>query len=251
MSSGGSSAGRGLGWSMLGTGLAGGMVWSFAVQAAMPSWFDPGDSCPEPEGASLRVVKTEFPPSAQCVITFDDGSAPLVHDYISPAKTTVLTLVAVVLVLLALAGAALLCHRLLRREGPDTPELPVGRRRPWVHVAGAALLGGIATSVGAMCAAVFTILGGIAGGIVLCAAFVLSTITAATVLDRGAGPGTGGASGPRRRGAAVGGIGGAAVVVAVVTGIALDVLGPSEVLSQWLPLAATLPFGLIAALQWL
>ncbi|EQD82166.1 hypothetical protein N599_32235, partial [Saccharopolyspora erythraea D] len=236
---------------MLGTGLAGGMVWSFAVQAAMPSWFDPGDSCPEPEGASLRVVKTEFPPSAQCVITFDDGSAPLVHDYISPAKTTVLTLVAVVLVLLALAGAALLCHRLLRREGPDTPELPVGRRRPWVHVAGAALLGGIATSVGAMCAAVFTILGGIAGGIVLCAAFVLSTITAATVLDRGAGPGTGGASGPRRRGAAVGGIGGAAVVVAVVTGIALDVLGPSEVLSQWLPLAATLPFGLIAALQWL
>ena len=207
---------------LVGAGLVGCLVWSVTVEAAMPSWFDPDDSCP---GVSL-VAKSYFPPRATCV--YEDGAV----EYIPLAKTVILTVLLVFLAAVLVTGLAVLGWQVLRSARSDARP-----GRPVRHVLGAAVLG-VVTGEVARAAVVIALLGGPPGAATALLAVLLLAVGAANALDRAVGPGRGGS--PRRATAVV--AAGAAAVLVAATGTPL---GPG-----WATAVGAVVFAVVAAAQW-
>ncbi|EHR58975.1 hypothetical protein [Saccharomonospora cyanea] len=225
---------------LVGVGLAGFMVWAVAVEAAMPSWFDPDDSCPGATG----VERSYFPPSATCV--HGDGR---VVDHISRPETVVLAIVFVLLAAVVVTGLAVLGWRLLRHDQADLGKPKP--KRPALHVLGAALLGVVAGAVARAAVILASLTAGPPGGATAFVAVALWAIGVASALDRAVGPGRGGSSGSYRRGTALVLAGATALLVLVV--VTWDeyaehntLLGPA-----WAIAAGAGVFALLAAVQWI
>ncbi len=225
---------------LVGVGLAGFLAWAVTVEAAMPSWFDPDDSCP----GATSVETSYLPPSATCVY-----GASRVVDYMPWLQTVVLTIVFAFLASVVVTGLAVLGWRLLR---PDQADLGKPKpERPVFHVLGAALLG-VVTGVVARAAVIITsLMGGPPGGATAFVVVALWAIGVASALDRAAGPGRGGSSGSYRRGTALVLAGVAALLVLVV--VRWDeyaehntLLGPA-----WAIAVGAGVFALLAAVQWI
>ena len=248
-----------LGARLLGGGLAGLLVWSLVVQSVLPSWFDPAEACARRfPTASFRVdIETwVLPPRATCTFGNERG-IPVAHEYVPVVATVCLTVVFAVLTVLAVAGLAVLVRRLLWRDpaaDAERAEPRTGWKSPaWrfgSHVAGVAMLGIIATGFGPLIFVFTGMLGGGPAAAVTVAAAVLGVVVAATALDVACGPGRSGRLGSRRRGTALGVLGSATVLGAIIAGDAAHAtvsLGPS-----WPALAAAgVPFAVIASLQWI
>lgn len=97
--------------SLLALGLVSMLGWSVAVSASMPSWFDPDRDCaqafPLAEGDGLRISTQWLPPHAAC--DFGDGE---LHQFISPNRSTVLTIIFVLTAALTLFGLYFVLRRL-------------------------------------------------------------------------------------------------------------------------------------------
>ncbi|NIH79837.1 hypothetical protein [Amycolatopsis viridis] len=217
---------------LAGAGLAGWLVWSMVVESAMPSWFDPGDSCP----GARSVERSYFPPSATCVTA--DGPV----EYLAGSTTLLLTVAAVVLAVLTVTGLAVLGFGLLRPAPVSAP----GARQPVRHVLGAAALGAAGCAIARVVLLVAVFAGGPPGVITAAVVLVLTAIGAAAALDRACGPG----GDPRRR---------ATVLVltgtAVVAGVVVTAWGDYGADRTGLGPAWTLPLGgvvfaAVAGLQW-
>lgn len=225
---------------LVGVGLVGCMAWSVAVEAAMPSWLDPDDSCPGATG----IETSYLPPSATCVY-----GASRVVDYVPWSETVVLTVVFTLLAAVVVTGLAVLGWRLLWHDRADLGKPKP--KRPVLHVLGAALLG-VGTGVAARAAVILaSLMAGPPGGATVFVAVALWAIGVASALDRAVGPGRGGSSGSYRRGTALVLAGVAAALVLVV--VTWDeyvkhntLLGPA-----WAIAVGAGVFALLAAVQWI
>ncbi|MEY7971654.1 hypothetical protein AB8O38_06580 [Saccharomonospora xinjiangensis] len=218
-------------------GLAGLLVWSVAVEVAMPSSLDPDGSCPGAVGIERRY----FPPSATCV--HPDGRT---IDYIPLPETVVLTVLFVVLAGTTTAGLGVLGWRLLRR-GRDIGRTKPGR--PVLHVLGAAMMGLVTAVVARVAVLIALFTGGPPGGVVVFVAVALSAIGVASALDRAVGPG--GSAGSHRR-ATVLVLAGSAVLLTLIVAGWRDyaehntLLGPA-----WAVAMGGGVFALLAGAQWI
>lgn len=232
-------------------GLVAWLVWCVLVRAQLPSWFDPGEDCDRRfgtgGGAAARARTTEFPPQATC--EFRDGDAFATFDYLSPARSTMLTVVGVVLGLWVLSALAVLTWKALRGE-QDGAGVPASDRRPGSHLLAVAVAGAVCAFIGVGVGMVLLMLGGplAAGAVVL--AFGVGIATLMSRLDRADGPGRNGAAGSRRRGAFVGLAGIVGMIVAVL--LLAEFNGPGgEVDSPALPIGYGVLCALVVGAQWL
>ncbi|GLY63842.1 hypothetical protein [Amycolatopsis taiwanensis] len=225
---------------LVGAGLVGGLVWSVVVEAAMPSWFDPGDSCP----GVTTVEQHYFPPGAKCV--YEGGRSV---DYVPWAKTVILTVVIVLLAVMTMTGLVVLGWRLLRRGQTDLGEPKP--KRPALHVLGAAMLGVATVAIVRAVIIIALLMGGPPGGATAFVIVALGAIGSASALDRAVGPGRGGSAGSRRRGTVL-------VVTAAAAMVSLVVATWSEYAQHntllgpgWAIAVSGGVFAVLAAAQWI
>jgi hypothetical protein len=235
----------------------------------MPSWFDPTEACSDRFGideADVNVTTGIFPPRATCTFNNVSGQGTrVVHDYISPGKSALLTVMIVVLMLATVAGLALLSRRLLWRDASSSnPQDRAGLSNEQVgvwlrvgaHLLAVWLLGVFAVAFGPYTVFLAAFIVGWPASAALSAMIVLAVIVIAAVIDIAVGPGRGGSVGSRRR-ATVLGVLGSATVLALLIARAEGGAVASLPLPEQLPVGLTsftitvaLIFPVVAAAQW-
>lgn len=224
---------------LVAVGLLGSLVWSVVVEMAMPSWFDPGDSCP----GVTTVERTYFPPTARCI---DEAGRAV--DYIPSSKTVILTVVMVLLAITTVTGLVLLGWRLLRRD-QAAAQVP-NSKRPVFHVLGAAILGVVVCVVARAAVVITALLGGPPGGATALLIVALGAIGSVSALDRAAGPGRGGSAGSYRRGTVLV-LAGIAVTLALVFVTWREYIEDNTLLGPgWAVAMGGGVFAALAGLQW-
>jgi hypothetical protein len=235
---------------LLGLGLTAAAVWSVAVSAAMPSWFDPSEDCAHtagrsgftyPSRSSERSIDIEtgwFPPRATC-----DFGGDRVFDFISPAKSFTLTVIGVLIALVVAVGLAGAVRKLFSTGGViRSPEAIDLRRRRITHLAIAAAAGFVAIG-GCVVALVFAIfLGGPPGVVTLAIAAPVVFAALASAIDRAYGPLPSTAAHSRRRGTA------AAVITLLVAVLAVARNFPIP--TYWPALLGAATYAVVVAVQW-
>ncbi|MGC4940618.1 hypothetical protein [Kribbella sp. DT2] len=186
---------------LLALGLPAAMAWSVVVTAAMPNWFEPSEDCALIAGrassAGVTVRDSWFPPRAVC--DFGDGQ---VHALISPARSAILTVIAVLIALAVIAGLVLWIKSLFQ---PDTVVRSAEgvdlRQRKFAHVTSALVVGALGTGALLCLIVVGLVFGGPPGIISAVLIGVVGLAAAAAALDRSVGPLPSTPAQSRRRGA--------------------------------------------------
>jgi hypothetical protein len=183
-------------------GLPASMAWSLVVSASLPHWFDPSEDCARTVGdaseGGARVHTSWFPPSATC-----DFGAGQVHDYLSPTRTAVLTVIGVLVALVVAAGMILWVRGLFRTGGViRSPEAINLRQRKFAHLTSAVAIGAIGSGTLAFLVLVSLLLGGPPGMISASLIGFVGLAAIASAVDRSVGPLPSTAGQSRRRGAA-------------------------------------------------
>lgn len=187
---------------LLSFGLLAAMAWTIALTAATPSWFDPSEDCAltagRPDDHRIDITTQWLPPRSTC--HFSDGE---VYDFISPARSVVLTVLAVLIALVLAGGLALAVKRLFETGGVIRSDEAIHlRKRQATHLATAAFTGCVAIGAYGV-ASVFSIfMGGYIGAVITLLAGFLALAALASALDRAYGPLPSTAARSRRRGTA-------------------------------------------------
>ncbi|GAA1549250.1 hypothetical protein [Kribbella lupini] len=187
-------------WLLL-LGLPASMAWSVVVNFSMPSWFDPGEDCALTLGrassAGATVRESWFPPRATC--DFGDGQ---VYDFVSPARTVVLTVTGVLIALVLAVGLVLWVKSLFQQdEAPHSQDSVDLRQRRFAHLTSALVLGALGTGALLCLVVVGLVFGGPPGILTAVLGGAVGLAAAAGALDRSVGPLPSTAAQSRRRGA--------------------------------------------------
>jgi hypothetical protein len=224
--------------SLLGLGLAGGLVWTTVVTLSMPGWYTPGEDCARKVGAVDAVARTNwFPPSASCV------SGDEVRQYMSTTRSVVLSVVGVLLLILIATGLILTVRRLTGEPGPIRTGDGLKRRRR-SHLAFGALDMAVAFAFVTFLNAAAIVFGGLPGTLLFLLTALVGLSAFGTMLDRHMGPLPSSALDSRRRGT-VAGLATFGIVFAATT-----VSGQLPFLRFWAVPLAAVAYAAIAAAQW-
>jgi hypothetical protein len=227
---------------LLGLGLAGGLVWTTVVTLSMPGWFDPTADCTHKFVGETRdvVVRTSwFPPSASCV--YGDE----VRQYMSTARSVVLSITGVLLLVVIAAGLILTVRRLSGEAGPIRPVGTVDlRRRRRNHLLFGALDVAIAFAVLTFLNAAALVFGGLPGGVLFIVTALAGLSGFGVTLDRHMGPLPSSALECRRRGTIAG------VATFAVVFVATAVTGQLPFFRLWAVPLAGIAYAVIAGEQW-
>ncbi|NIK57004.1 hypothetical protein [Kribbella shirazensis] len=227
--------------SLLGFGLVGGLVWATVVGLSMPSWFEPDTSCARKfvGAGDIRGIRTSwFPPSASCVY------ADQVRPYMSTARSVVLSVLGVLLLVMIVTGLILTVRRLLGDAGPSRTADGVDlRHRRRSHLIFGALDMGVAFVVLWFLSALVFV-AGVPGGLVFVVVVLVGLSAFGTLLDRHMGPLPSTARDSRRRGT-VAGLASLTVVVAATAGWSY-----LPYFELWVVLLSALTYAAVVALQW-
>ena len=229
---------------LLGIALVLGLAWTIEVTTSMPSWFDPAEACAlrfgGADSANVEVHTGWFPPQASC----DFGSGN-VQDFISPTKSTVLSVVGVLILIVVIAGLILTARRLTGEPGVQktADDIDLGKRRMSQLTFGAldmAVVVAVLTAANAFA----IVLGGPPGGIMFAAAAMVGLSALSVVLDRHMGPLPSTALDSRRRGTVAG------LSVFGVIFAATAAAGQLPFFRLWsVPLAA-ITYAVVSAVRW-
>ncbi len=229
---------------LLGLGLVLALGWTGVVSTSMPSWWDPDEACAVRFGgadsSNVDVHTGWFPPRASC--DFGNGN---VQDFISPARSAVLSVVGVLILVVLIAGLILTVRRLTGEPGPlrTADDVDLGKRR-MSHLTFGALDMAVVVAVVTAANAFAIILGDLPGGIVFAVAAMTGLSALSVVLDRHLGPLPTTALESRRRGTVAG------LTVFAVIFAATAVTGQMPFFRLWsVPLAA-ITYAVVAAVQW-
>lgn len=231
--------------SVLVLGLLSMLGWSLAVSASMPSWFDPDYDCAKAfpgvdDGDGVRHSTQWLPPHAVC--DFGGGE---VRQFISPTRSTVLTIIFVLTTALTAFGLYLVIRRLTDPPGILRSAEAVNlRSRQLRHlgIGGGLMLLVLATYTVANVFA--AILGGPPGAMILAVAVAIGLAALAAALDRGHGPLPSTARDSRRRGTVVGLSTFAAIFVATVAS------GSFPFYRIWIAPVGAVAYLVLTGLQW-
>ena len=231
--------------SLLGSGLVLGLGWTAAVTTSMPSWYDPSEACAlkvggyDNPGGKADVHTRWFPPAASC--DFGNGEV----QYMSTTRSTVLSIVGVLILIVLVTGLVLTVRRFAGAPGVIRPAEGVGlRRRKLNQLTFGAVDVGIAVAVLAFLNAAAIIFGGLPAGILFALAAIVGLSALGVVLDRHLGPLPGTTLDSRRRGTVAG------VTVFGVIFVATALSGQLPFFRLWsVPLGAV-AYVAIAAVQW-
>ncbi|MEU4604138.1 hypothetical protein AB0F43_14255 [Kribbella sp. NPDC023972] len=230
--------------SLLALGLVLGLGWTVWVSTSMPGWFDPAEACAlrfgGDDSAGVEVDTRWFPPSATC--DFGGGN---VQEFISPAKSAVLSGSGVLALVVLAVGLVLTVRRLAGEPGParTADGVDLGKRRMSQLTFGALDMA-VAVAVLTAANAFAVALGGLPGGIMFALAAMIGLSALSVVLDRHVGPLPSTALDSRRRGTTVG------LTVFAVVFAATAVTGQLPFFRLWsVPLAA-ITYAVVAAVQW-
>ncbi len=230
--------------SVLVLGLLSMLGWSLAVSASMPSWFDPDYDCaktfPVVDADGVRITTQWLPPRAVC----DFGNGEL-RQFISPTRSTVLTIILVLTAALTAFGLYLVTRRLLEPPGILRSAEAVNlRSRQLRHL-------GIGGGLMLLLLACFTVanifaavLGGPPGAMILAVATAVGLAALASTLDRIHGPLPSTARDSRRRGTAVGLAAFATIFVTTVAS------GDFPFYRIWVAPVGAVAYLVVIALQW-
>ncbi|WP_350281392.1 hypothetical protein [Kribbella sp. HUAS MG21] len=229
--------------SLLGFGLLGGFVWATVVGLSMPSWFEPDESCARKFPGSDRdvsAIRTSwFPPSASCV--YGDQVRP----YLSPARSVVLSVIGVLLLIVLVTGLVLTVRRLRGDTGPlrTADGIDLGHRRR-SHLMFGALDMGVALALLGFAGLLAIVFGGVPGVILFAVSALVGLSAFGTLLDQHMGPLPGTARDSRRRGTVAG-------LATLLVAAAATVLLHTAVRSMFwaVPLGA-IAYAAIVAVQW-
>jgi uncharacterized membrane protein YhaH (DUF805 family) len=230
--------------SLLAIGLILALAWSAAVTLSMPSWFDPTEACTHKfpaaaDSADVTVRTRWFPPAASCAF---DGD---VRQFMSPARSAVLSVTGVLILVVLVTGLVLTVRRLSGDPGPirAAGDVNLGRRK-FNQLTFGALDIAVVVAVLTFLNATAIVFGGIAGGVL----FIVVTITGLSglcvLLDQHIGPLPSTALDSRRRGTVAG------VTVFGVIFAATALTGQLPFFRLWsVPLGAIV-YASVAAVQW-
>jgi hypothetical protein len=230
--------------SLLTLGLMSMLGWSLAVSASMPSWFDPDRDCaqafPLAEGDGLRISTEWLPPHASC--DFGDGQ---LHQFISPTRSTVLTIIFALTAALTLFGLYFVLRRLTDPAGILRAAEAVNlRSRRLRHLGIGAFLTLVIVAVFAAANVFAAVLAGPPGMLIIAATATAGLSAVAAALDREQGPLPSTARDSRRRGTTAGCITIATVFVATAAS------GNFPFYQIWTAPLGALTYLLVTTLQW-
>ncbi|WP_143465644.1 hypothetical protein [Kribbella sp. ALI-6-A] len=182
-------------------GLPASMAWSLVVADSLPHWFDPSEDCAGTAGdaaeGGARVHTSWFPPSATC--DFGDGR---VYDYMSQTRTTVFTVIGVLVALVVAAGMVLWVRSLFRTGGAiRSPEAINLRQRKFAHLTSALAIGALGSGALTFLVLLSLLVGGPPGMISASLIGFVGLAAIASAVDRSVGPLPSTAGQPGRRGA--------------------------------------------------
>jgi hypothetical protein len=185
---------------LLGLGLLAAMAWSIAVTVSTPSGFDPSEDCAltagRPDDYGIEITTRWLPPRSTC--HFSNGE---VYDFISPARSVVLTILAGVIALVLAGGLAVAVKRLLETGGVIRSDEAIDlRKRQASHLAAAAFTGCVAIGACVLVSVFSIFMGGYVGTVINLLAGFLVLAALASALDRAYGPLPSTAARSRRRG---------------------------------------------------
>lgn len=224
--------------SLLGLGLAGGLVWTVVVTLSMPNWYDPSEDCARKVGADNAYPRTSwFPPSASCV------SGDEVRQYMSTTRSVVLSVVGVLLLILIATGLILTVRRLTGDPGPLRTGDDLKRRRR-SHLTFGALDMGVAFAVVTFLNVVAIVFGNLPGAILFILTSLVGLSAFGTLLDRHMGPLPSTALDSRRRGT----VAGPATYGIVFAATAVS--GQLPFFRFWAVPLSAIAYAAIAATQW-
>jgi hypothetical protein len=243
---------------LLRLGLLASMAWTIAVTASTPSWFDPSEDCALTAGRSddygIEITTQWLPPRSTC--HFSDGE---VYDFISPARSVVLTILAVLISLVLAGGLALAVKRLFETGGVIRSDEAIDlRKRRASHLAAAAFTSCVAIGAYVFAGAFSIFLGGLPGAVLTLLAGFLTLAALASALDRAYGPLPSTRARCRRRGTAAAAITFVAVHLAsaanwwTYTSTGGSPSGASffPLLQAWAALVGAVVLPVVAAVQW-
>ena len=227
--------------SVLGLGLIGGLVWTAVVTLSQPSGFDPGESCARKLGVIDAVGRTSwFPPSASCVSRGGE-----IHQYMSTTKSTVLSVIGVLLLICLLIGLVLSVRRLSGEPGPTRTAGDVDlKRRRRSHLLFGALDLAVAYALITFLNALAIVFGGLPGAFLIIVATLTGLSALCTILDGHMGPLPSTPLESRRRGT-IAGVGTYAVVFA-----ATSLSGQLPFFRLWAIPLGGIAYAVIVAVQW-
>jgi hypothetical protein len=230
--------------SLLAVGLCLGLAWTAAVTLSMPNWFDPTEACAHKfpaaaDSADVTVRTRWFPPAASC--NFDGD----VRQFMSPARSAILSVAGVLILVLLLTALVLTVRRLSGDPGPvrAADNVNLGRRK-FNQLTFGALDVAVAVAVLTFLNATAIVFGGVAGGVL----FVVATITGLSalgvVLDQHMGPLPSTGLDSRRRGTVAG------VTVFGVIFAATALTGQLPFFRLWSVPVGAITYAAVAAVQW-
>jgi len=126
---------------LLSLGLLAAMAWTIAVTSSTPNWFDPSEDCAQTAGLAgdygIEITNQWLPPRSTC--HFGNGE---VYEFISPTRSVVLTVLAVLIALALVTGLTMAAKRLFETGGVIRSDEAIDlRKRRASHLATAAITG--------------------------------------------------------------------------------------------------------------
>ncbi|WP_328328320.1 hypothetical protein OHA70_03220 [Kribbella sp. NBC_00382] len=230
--------------SVLALGLVSMLGWSMAVSASMPSWYEPDRECeqafPLAQGNGLHITSDWLPPHATC--DFGDGQ---VHQFISPTRSTVLTIVFALTAALTLFGLYLIIRRLTDPAGTVRSAEAVDlRRRKLRHLGIGAFLTLLIVALFAGANVFAAFMGGPPGMLIVALTATAALSAVAAAIDREQGPLPSTARDSHRRGAVAGCTTLATVFVVTVAS------GNFPFYRIWVAPVGAITYLLVTTLQW-
>jgi hypothetical protein len=225
-------------------GLVSMLGWSLAVSASMPSWYDPDRDCaqafPLAEGDGLRITSEWLPPHATC--DFGDGQ---LHQFISPTRSTVLTVVFALTAALTLIGLYFVLRRLTAPAGIlRSAEAVDLRARQLRHLGIGAFLTLLIVGLFAGANVFAAFLAGPPGMLIIALTAIAGLSAVAAALDRQLGPLPSTARDSYRRGTVVGCVTVATVFVITVAS------GNFPFYRIWVAPVGAVVYLIVVAFQW-
>jgi hypothetical protein len=231
---------------LLAFGLVSMLGWSVAASASMPNWYDPDRDCARafPLASSnsdgLRIVTEWLPPHATC--DFGDGE---LHQYISPARSTVLTIVFAMTVALTLFALYFVLRRLTTAAGTVRSAEAVDlRRRQLRHLGIGAFLTLLIVALFAGANVFAAFMAGPPGMLIVALASTAALCAVAAALDRELGPLPSTARDSRRRGTVAG-----CTIIATVF-VITAASGNFPFYRIWVAPVGAITYMLVVTVQW-
>jgi len=230
---------------LFGAGVVLGLGWAIAVSTSMPGWFDPTEACERKlhggrPDSSIDIHTSWFPPSASC--DFGNGD---VRQYMSTTRSTVLSILGVLILVVLVTGLVLTVRRLSGEPGPVRTADGVDLRRRRINqLTFGALDVLVAVAVLTMINLVALVLGEIAGAVLFIIGSIGGLSALCTALDRHMGPLPSTALDSRRRGTVAG------VILFGVILAATALTGQLPFFRLWAAPLAAITYAVIAVAQW-